>query len=214
MGMGCPECGAQLMSGARFCHQCGWDSKLAAAGKASSTATQRPAWKRWAMGITLVLSSLLMLWLLLLPREDAAASLVPGQAAPDFDLPSLSGGRVRLADLKGKPVVLNFWASWCTPCRREMPDFQEVLNKYKDQGLQVYGVNVGESEVAVASFIRTIGVDFPVLLDLEEKAQTAYKILPLPTTFFIDRSGVIRAVYPYQMSRAQMEAEVIRLLAR
>lgn len=211
--MVCPECGANLVKGARFCHQCGWDSKLAAAGTASSTAAERPAWKRWSMSVTLVISGLLILWLLLIPRGDANASLVVGQKAPDFDLVSLDGTRVRLSDLKGKPVVVNFWATWCTPCRKEMPEFQKVFADYKQNGLQVLGVNVGEPRVGIVEFTERVGVKFPILVDEKETVQTDYKIVPLPATFFIDKSGVIRAIYQYQMSTPQIEGEVQRLLA-
>lgn len=210
--MHCPECGTELQTRARFCHKCGWDSKLAAAGEASSTAAKRPAWKRWLMSVTLSISAVLILLLMLVPRTDAVSSLSAGDPAPDFDLPLLDGGRVKLADLKGKPVVVNFWASWCTPCLKEMPDFQAIYDKYKDQGLELYGINVGESKVAVANFENRVGTSFPILIDEGDQAQNAYKILPLPATFFIDRSGTIRALYQSQMGRAQIEAEVLRLL--
>lgn len=210
--MTCPECGTELLQGARFCHHCGWDSKLAAAGKASSQAAERPAWKRRLMSATMGIAAMMMLVLLVVPRGEATASLVVGQAAPDFDLETLDGGQVRLSELKGKPLILNFWASWCQPCVKEMPDFQELSDTYQEQGLQVYGINVGESKVAVANFQQRVGVTFPMLLDLEDRAQTAYKILPLPATFFIDETGTIRAIYQYQMSKNQMEREVLRLL--
>lgn len=200
--------------GARFCHNCGWDSKLAAAGAASASAGRRPAWKRWVMGVSLGLSGALMLLLLLIPRGDANETLVPGQPAPDFNLTSLEGEQVRLSALKGRPVVVNFWASWCTPCRKEMPEFEAVQAKYGDQGLQVYGINVGESKVAVTNFRDQVGVTFPILIDTDESVQNAYKILPLPATFFIDRAGVIRAIYPFQMSQSQIDDEVVRLLTR
>lgn len=213
--MTCPECGTGLTDRARFCHKCGWDSKLAGAGKAASTAGQRPAWKRWSMSVTLGLSVVLVLWLLLVPRSDAETTLRVGQAAPDIVLPQADGGpSVRLSALKGKPVILNFWATWCGPCAKEMPDLQAVYDKYKGQGLQLYGVNVGESKVVVNSYRKQHDVAFPVLLDLEDKAQNAYKILPIPATFFIDKAGQIRAIYQFQMSRQQMEAEVLRLLAQ
>lgn len=200
--------------GVRFCHQCGWDSKLAAAGSSSSTAGQRPAWKRWVTGVSLGISACLILLLMLVPRSDADTVLQIGQAAPDFELETLEGERVRLSELKGQPVVVNFWATWCTPCRKEMPDFQFVLDKYQDQGLHLYGINVGESEVAVADFRDRVGVRFPILIDKDESVQTDYKILPLPATFFIDQEGIIRGVYQFQMSLPQIEDEVKRLIAR
>lgn len=210
----CPECGTTMAKGSRFCHQCGWDSKLAGAGKEASTAGHRPAWKRWVMGITLGAASLLLLGILLVPRSDAETVLQVGQAAPDFELESVEGEQIKLSDLKGQPVILNFWATWCPPCRREMPDFQQVYDQHHEQGLQLFGINVGESKVAVADFRDRVGVSFPILIDSKETAQTAYKIMPLPATYFIDRDGVIRGVYPFQMTRAQIEDEVKRLLAR
>lgn len=165
------------------------------------------------MSTLLGFSALLMLALLLVPRSGSTTSLTAGESAPAFSLPSPDGQQVALDDLAGKPLILNFWASWCAPCRREMPEFQAVYEKYKEQGLQFYAINIGESRVAVSNFLDQVGVDLPVLLDLEEKAQEDYRILPLPATFFIDRSGKITAVYQYQMNKAQMEAEVLRLLA-
>jgi len=164
------------------------------------------------MAALLAVCSLLMMGFLVAPREGAGASLAVGDPAPAFDLVSLTGERVRLADLQGNPLVLNFWASWCGPCREEMPDLQSVYQQYRDQGLQLYAINVGESAVAVEYFLRQIGVDLPVLLDLKDEAQESYRILPIPTTFFIDSAGMIRAVYQQQMTRIQIEAEVVRLL--
>ncbi len=212
--MTCPECGTLLPTGARFCQQCGWDSKLAAAGKASGSAGSRPAWKRWITASALSILSVLVLWVLVMPRGQADAALIPGQPAPDFQLTSLDGEQVHLAELKGKPVIVNFWATWCTPCRKEMPDFQQVWDRYKDQGLQLYGINIGESKVGVADFRDKVGVNFPLLIDTKETVQSDYRILPLPATFFIDRNGIVQAVYQYQMTRAQMEAETLRLLSQ
>jgi len=166
------------------------------------------------MSVHLAVLAVLVLWLLVLPRGQAESSLIVGQAAPDFDLVALDGSHVRLSELKGQPVIINFWATWCTPCRKEMPEFEQVWEGLKDQGLKVYGINVGESKVGVAEFVRQVGATFPILIDEKEAAQDAYKVLPLPTTFFIDRQGIIRAIYPYQMNRTQVESEVQRLMAR
>lgn len=212
--MTCPECGTDRLPRTRFCHNCGWDSKLAAAGSASSVAGQRPAWKRRLMSGTLAAFTGLLLLMLLMPRSGADISLSPGEMAPDFTLQSLDGEMVRLSDLRGQPVVLNFWASWCTPCRREMPHFEALYSKYREAGLKIYGINLGESAVAAADFQRRTGFTFPVLLDSDDRVQTDYRILPIPATFFIDRQGVIRAVYQYQMNEAQMEREALQLLAR
>ena len=152
--------------------------------------------------------------LLLVPRSDADTAIQVGEQAPDFELESLEGQLVRLSALQGKPVVINFWATWCTPCRKEMPHFERVYDEYREMGLEFYAINVGESKVAVSDFMERLGVDLPVLIDAEETAQTDYKILPLPATFFIDREGMIRGVYQFQMSQQQIEAEVQRLLAR
>lgn len=211
--MPCPECGTQLVPKARFCHHCGWDSKLAAAGKASSTADHRPAWKRVSMAVTLGLASVFMLFLLLYPHKSAAeVTLAVGQQAPDFTVEAMDGSKVRLADLKGKPVVINFWASWCTPCRKEMPDFEAVYKQFAPSGLQLYGINVGESKVSISDFVNQVGATFPIAVDTDEEAQNAYKILPIPATFFIGADGKIKGIYQYQMSRSQIEAEVVRLL--
>ncbi|OTA41537.1 MAG: hypothetical protein A6D92_05830 [Symbiobacterium thermophilum] len=164
--------------------------------------------------MSLGIMAFVVLFLLLVPRTDAYAVPQVGSPAPDFEIPALDGGTVRLSDLRGQPVVINFWATWCPPCRKEMPDFQEVYERYHGDGLQFYAINVGESRVTVRDFMARIGVDLPVLIDAGEEAQSAYNILPIPATFFIDREGIVRAVYQYQMSRAQIEFEVQRLMAR
>lgn len=164
------------------------------------------------MSLLLGLYALFISGFLLIPRDGVGASLAVGDTAPGFNLVSLSGERVRLSDLAGKPLVLNFWASWCEPCRYEMPDFAAVYEKYRDQGLQFYAINLGESQVVVEQFLRQTGVDLPVLLDLKDQAQDDYRILPIPATFFIDGTGTIQAIHEFQMSRSLMETEVVRLL--
>lgn len=123
-------------------------------------------------------------------------SNIPSNIATDFQLRNLDGQVVSLSSLQGKPVLLNFWTTWCLPCREEMPLLQEVFEDggWKDEGLVILGVDVGESAFTVAEFMRTNGYTFPVLLDVEQNVAPDYNIRSIPTTFFIDRNGIIRDV--------------------
>lgn len=116
-----------------------------------------------------------------------------GFYAPDFQLTTLSGETVRLSALRGKPVILNFWASWCVPCQAEMPALQEVYEEYKDQGLQVIAVNVTfqDQQAAAADFVSKNGLTFPVPLDMSGDAGRSYLIQALPSSFFIGSNGII-----------------------
>jgi len=124
-------------------------------------------------------------------RASATPTLDPkGQLAPDFKLATLDGKTVRLSDLRGHPVVVNFWATWCEPCRIEMPWFVELQKQYGPRGLQVIGIvadDTGAEEIT--QFTTKMGVNYPVVLGTESVAN-AYGGLPfLPATFYIDRDG-------------------------
>ncbi|GBD13129.1 Thiol-disulfide oxidoreductase ResA [bacterium HR24] len=134
-----------------------------------------------------------------LPPDLAPAGLEvgtrTGMLAPDFVLPTLDGRDLRLSDLRGQAVVLNFWATWCSPCRREMPLLVGAYRQFREQGLVVVAVNVQEDEESVRRFAREFGLPFPVALDKSGDVTGAYRLLGLPTTFFIDRQGVVRSVF-------------------
>jgi len=119
-----------------------------------------------------------------------------GRAAPDFQLQSLEGQTVSLSDFKGKPVLLNFWATWCGPCRLEMPFLQELSEdpELLAQGLVVLTVNLGESASVAREFMNKNGLTMTVLLDTSQKVGELYNIQYIPTTYFIDKDGRIRDI--------------------
>ena len=140
-----------------------------------------------------------------LPREDFAA--------PDLTLQALDGETVTLSDLRGQVVLINFWASWCPPCRNEMPAIQQVYKEYRDEGFTVLAVNSQEQDARVAAFAEQLGLTFPILMDRDGSVFDDYRVTALPTTFFVDRAGVIQGVTTGGfLSRAFFESEVAPLL--
>ncbi len=117
--------------------------------------------------------------------------------APDFTLPTLSGAPIRLSELRGKVVLLNFWATWCVPCRLEIPALETLYQRHKDAGLAVLTINLDTlSTAGVEAFVQEVRVTFPVALDPSWSIARAYRVLGLPTTYLIDRAGnaVVREV--------------------
>ena len=117
-----------------------------------------------------------------------------GERAPDFALRDLDGDVVRLSDFEGQPVWINFWASWCGPCREELPDIQALAERFEGDGLVVLAVNKGESESQARSFWNEMDLDLPALLDSDEEVADQYRLVGLPNNFFIDRDGVLRSL--------------------
>jgi peroxiredoxin len=136
-----------------------------------------------------------------------------GAAAPDFQLKSLDGKQVRLSDFRGKAVLLNFWATWCAPCKIEMPWFVDLQKQYASQGLQVIGVAMDDSgEEAIAKFTKQMGVNYPVLIGKESVGDAYGGVEFLPTTFFIDRQGkVVDRVFGL-VSHSDIEDDVKKAL--
>jgi thiol-disulfide isomerase/thioredoxin len=118
------------------------------------------------------------------------ASEFRGQSAPDFELQSLDGKSVKLSDLRGKAVLLNFWATWCGPCKIEMPLFVELQKQYGPDGFQIVGVAMDDSSPEdIGKFVKEMGINYPILLGKEAVGQRYGGVGVLPTTFFIDRDG-------------------------
>jgi peroxiredoxin len=116
-----------------------------------------------------------------------------GQRAPEFTVPGLGGGTVALVEYQGRPVVINFLATWCGPCWRELPDFDEAAEKYRDRGLVVVGLAVKDSRDSVQRLVSNLGLTFPIGLDpAGAVAVERYRITGMPVTVFVDRQGVIR----------------------
>ena len=113
------------------------------------------------------------------------------ERAADFELDSLGGGTVRLAELRGRPVIINFWATWCGPCRLEMPVFQNYSKRHAED-LVVLGVNFDEPETEVQAFVEELGLTFPILLDPGGKVVELYQVRGFPTTLFVDADGHVR----------------------
>jgi cytochrome c biogenesis protein CcmG/thiol:disulfide interchange protein DsbE len=120
---------------------------------------------------------------------------LPNHPAPDLDLPQLDGARLTLHSLRGQVVLINIWATWCPPCRAEMPAIQQAYAAYRDRGLVVLAVNQREEATAIAPFLEQYGLAFTTLLDRDGQASAAYQASALPSSFFVDRRGVIRTVY-------------------
>lgn len=115
-----------------------------------------------------------------------------GQPAPDFKLQNPDGESISLSDFKGKPVLINFWASWCAPCVSEMSYLEEIYDEWSDKGLMLLAINNGESSATVESFLQDNNLSFPVVLDTKAVIVRKYNIQFLPTTFFIDKDGIIQ----------------------
>jgi len=122
--------------------------------------------------------------------------LTTGIPAPDFELERLDGGTVRLRDLQGKVVLLNFWASWCVPCREEMPLLASIYQDYHAQGLEILGINLTSQDDfgEVRKFVEEFDPPFPILLDPNGRAERDYRIFGVPTTVFITREGIVHRV--------------------
>lgn len=186
----------------------------------------QPAERRWDM----LLSAVLIGGLLFIvatrvgPERPAAAGQgavaqasepapVVGHPAPDFALYDEGGALVELSALRGRVVLINIWATWCPPCRAEMPAIQAVYARYRDEGFTVLAVNQREEAAVVAAYLAEHGLAFAAPLDRDGRVSDAYRANLLPSSFFIDRAGVVRGVYRGPMTRSVIAGTVEQLLA-
>lgn len=148
-----------------------------------------------------------------LNRENAGKPIV-GDEAPNFTLTDVHGKEVELADLRGKAVMLNFWGTWCEPCRTEMPAMQQMYEKYKGQGFEIVAVNIAETEIAVDSFAKQHGLTFPIWMDQDRDIVKQYKIGPLPSSLFINREGIITDRIEGALNVSQLEVYILRAMRK
>lgn len=141
---------------------------------------------------------IILLTLLFAHAANAGDGLVrlPWVEVPDFSLQDMDGNTHNLSRYKGKPVIVNFWATWCPSCRKEMPSMNRAWDKIRHEGIELIAINVADDRESVESFIKMTGVEFPVLLDTESKTAEAWPVRGLPMTFVVDPEGklVFRAI--------------------
>jgi thiol-disulfide isomerase/thioredoxin len=136
---------------------------------------------------------------------------VVGKRAPDFELDTLDGQTIVLSQLKGRLVLVNFWATWCGPCRHEMPFLQQLYEDWPGEELVLLTVNVGENSSQVAQFLQSEGFSFTVLLDGEATVAQRYSVTGIPTTFFIDKESLIQKI---KVGTFQSQAEIETILSK
>lgn len=146
------------------------------------------------------------------PSPGSSSALTLNQAAPDVALDMLGGKTVRLSSLRGRPVWINFWASWCTPCRAEMPHILQVAGQPGSGNVQLLAVSTGEGEETVRGYLKRSGyTELPAALDTDGSVATRYHVHNLPTHVFIDSDGIVREVRLGTMEADEMQAAVKRL---
>ena len=162
-------------------------------------------------------------WCLPLLLAGALASTVPGaqasvqlsSAAPDFTLKSVAGPNLRLQEQRGQVVMINFWATWCGPCRQEMPHLNRIYDKYRSTGFVLLGVNIDDDPRAAADLAAKLGLRFPVLLDTDKKVSRVYDMSAMPATLLVDRDGRVRYIHRgYRDGVEQTYEEQVRSLLK
>jgi len=160
-------------------------------------------------------SSILGLLLSTFALTSLAASDMEGQQAPDFALKSASGDNMRLSEYRGDVVMINFWATWCGPCRQEMPLLEELYTRYQRVGFNLLGVNIDDDSGRAMKMIGELGVTFPVLFDARKEVSKLYQVEAMPVTVLVDREGRVRHIHHgYKPGYENTYLDQIRALLR
>jgi peroxiredoxin len=153
--------------------------------------------------------------LLLALLAGSATATGPAPAAPDFALPARDGGEVRLSELKGQVVMINFWATWCGPCRQEMPLLQQIHAKYEPLGFTMLGVNVEPDSAAAQNWLKGMPVSFPIVFDRKSEVSSSFGVEAMPSSVLIDREGRVRHVHRgYKPGDEAVYADLVRGLVK
>jgi peroxiredoxin len=153
--------------------------------------------------------------LLLALLAGTATATGPAPPAPDFVLPARAGGVVRLSELKGQVVMINFWATWCGPCRQEMPLLQQIHVKYEPLGFTMLGVNVEPDSVAAQNWLKGMPVSFPIVFDRKSEVSSSFGVEAMPSSVLIDREGRVRHVHRgYKPGDEAVYADLVRGLVK
>ncbi len=181
--------------------------------------------KRWLLlmgAVVCLTAAFLVVWNAGLPERasytgfiEAGETYAPELNAivPPFDARTLTGDTLRLADLRGETVLINFWATWCEPCKAEMPDLQAVYEAYQARGLRVLGVNLGEDKAQVAAWVKQLGLTFDIVMDDGQKIAALYQLRGQPSSYLVAPDGVIMQIYYGPTTRSNLEAAIAPLLA-
>jgi len=153
---------------------------------------------------TIVLLLLVSAVVYTIASKDKVKVLAVGDKAPDFELVDLDGNKQRLSDYKGEGVFLNFWGTWCGPCKKEMPYMEKQHKAFEEKGVNILAVNIAESNLKVETFRDQYGLTFPIAIDKDKSVKEAYNIVPLPTTFFINKDGKIEQIITKEMSEDEI----------
>src|SRR5262245_11602684 len=173
----------------------------------------------WLLSLAILLLGKGWTWASRVPVSVADVGQIPsphvGFPAPDFTLETLDGSTTSLAGPHGKVVIVNLWASWCGPCRAEMPAIQRLYDAQRDQGLTVLAVHgtFQDSEASARAFAQELGLTFPIVLDRDGEVSRRYQLHALPSTFIVDRKGIIRdVIFGGPLSEATLQSKVDALL--
>jgi len=160
----------------------------------------------------LPIALLALVGLVVISRIPASSPALVGSVAPDFALSDLDGNPVRLADLRGRPAIVNFWASWCGPCVEEFPLLEDAARRHEADGLAIVGIVYQDRSEAARTFMSRNGASWPAAMDPGERVAAAYGILAPPETFFIGRDGTIVARQIGQLSEGSLEDQLAAII--